>query len=165
MIAEESQLRDICYRNNIIFSTLSPDITTFARLIRDFRNHNEPYNLSYAESRLDGALSSLTAGKSQLETMVVLDADRKLAAEDTGTLFWQSGRESNTLKDIFSSPMAYSYTAFHQAALLYGETANDEKFDARREAVVSMATLYPEFASLLRLVKTTKTYRRSDYHL
>ena len=155
-LAEESQLRDICYRNNILFSTLSPDITTFSRLIRDFRNHNKPYNLSYAESRLDEALSSLTAGKSQLETMVVLDADRTLAAEDTGTLFLQSGRKSNTLKDIFSSPMAYSYTAFRQAALLYGETANDEKFDARCEAVVSMATLYPEFASLLRLVKEQK---------
>ena len=155
-LAEELQLRDICYRNNILFSTLPPDITTFSRLIRDFRDHNEPCNLSYAESRLDEALSSLSAGKSQLETILVPDADRTLAAEDTGTLFWQGGRGSNILKDIFSSPMAYSYTAFRQAALLYGETGGDQKFDARCEAVALTVSLYPEFASLLRLVKEQK---------
>ena len=74
------------------------------------------YNLSQVESRLDDAV---VASQGQLETVLVMDADRTLAAEDTGALFWKrvfssrpSEYEAFTLNALFSSPLGYSYTAF-----------------------------------------------------
>lgn len=55
-------------------------------LLQDFRLHNPKNNLFRAESRLDEALF---AGQEQLETVLVMDADRTLVAEDTGKLFWK----------------------------------------------------------------------------
>jgi phosphoserine phosphatase len=102
---------------------------------------------------------ALVAGQGQLEMVLVMDADRTLAANDSGALFWkmvsnsqQSGDEEYQLKTLFSSPLGYSYTAFRQAALLYEETADDQEFDALCEDVASAVTMYPEFVSLLQLV-------------
>ena len=156
--SEKFQLREICRQNNILFfSTSSNDTDTFSRLIRDFRAHNESYNLSRAESRLDEALSTLSIGKGQLETMLVLDGDRTLAPEDTGALFWEKERSAeDPLKGIFGGPLGYSYTAFRQAVLMYEERAKDQRFDAHCADVASAVTMYPEFLSLLRLVQQKK---------
>ena len=85
-------------------------------LLLDFCHHTEGYNLSQAEIRLDNALIN---DVSRLETVLVLDADKTLAAEDGGALFWervsdlkQSKDYEYTLKSLFSSPLGYSYTAF-----------------------------------------------------
>ncbi|MCJ1251251.1 hypothetical protein MMC30_008482 [Trapelia coarctata] len=59
-------------------------IAFFLTLLRDFRYYTEKHNLAHAESRLDEVF---VAGKGQLETVLVINADRTLAAEDTGTLF------------------------------------------------------------------------------
>ncbi|KAI9776078.1 MAG: hypothetical protein M1839_000591 [Geoglossum umbratile] len=88
-----------------------------------------------------------------------MDADRILAAEDTGALFWKRisssrrpGDEDYPLKTLFSSQLGYSYTAFRQATLLYEETADDQEFDALCQDVASAVTMHPEFVSLLQLV-------------
>jgi adenylate kinase len=124
--AEKTQLRRLCYHHSILFSLVSPHpklVNKVSTLLRDFRCHTEEYNLFRAEIRMDEAL---VAGQGQLETVLVMDADRTLAAKDSGTLFWkmisnsqQSGDEERRLKTLFSSPLGYSYTAFRQAALLY----------------------------------------------
>ena len=157
--AEKTQLRRLCRHHGILFSLVSPHPTLLNKvltLLRDFWHHTEKYNLSQAESRLDEAL---VAGKVQLETVLVMDADRTLAAEDTGALFWErvsSSRrpedEECPLKTLFSSPLGYSYTAFRQATLLYEETANDQDFDALCQDVASAVTMHPEILSLLQLV-------------
>jgi len=155
--AEKTQLRRLCYHHGILFSLLRPTLLNKAMtLIRDFRRHTEKYNLSRAESRLDEVL---VAVQGQLETVLVMDADRTLAAEDTGALFWkrvsssrQSRDEDCPLKTLFSSPLEYSYTAFRQAVLLYEETADDQEFDAVCQDVASAVTMHPEFVSLLQLV-------------
>ncbi|KAF2183747.1 hypothetical protein K469DRAFT_582257 [Zopfia rhizophila CBS 207.26] len=157
--AEEVQLRRLCSHHGILFSRVFPHPTLLSKvstLLRDFRHHTEKYNLSHAESRLDEAL---VTSEGQLETVLVMDADKTLAAEDTGALFWKmvsnsrrSGDEECTLKTLFSSPLGYSYTAFRQAALLYEETADDEEFDALCQDVASAVTMHPEFVSLLQLV-------------
>jgi uracil phosphoribosyltransferase/phosphoserine phosphatase/adenylate kinase len=157
--AEKSQLRHLCYYHSILFLLVSPHPTLLNKvstLLRDFRYHTEEYNLSRAESRMDEAL---IAGQEQLETVLVLDADRTLAAKDSGSLFWkmvsnsqQSGDEDRLLKALFSSPLGYSYTAFRQAALLYEEAADDEEFNALCDDVALALTMYPEFVSLLQLV-------------
>jgi len=161
--AEKTELRRLCRHHGLLFSLVSPHPTLLNRvltLLRDFQRHTEKYNLSRAQSRLDEALA---AGQGQLETMLVMDADRTLAAEDTGALFWKrvsSSRRSRDeecpLKTLFSSPLAYSYTAFRQAALLYEETADDREFDALCQDVASAVTIHPEFVSLLQLVAEQK---------
>ncbi|MCJ1242507.1 hypothetical protein MMC14_010515 [Varicellaria rhodocarpa] len=88
-----------------------------------------------------------------------MDANRTLAAENTGTLFWKifssSWRlreEDYPLKKLFSSPLGYSYTAFRQATLLYEGMADDQDFDVLCQDVASAITIHPEFVSLLQLV-------------
>lgn len=58
-------------------------------LIRNFLHHTEKDNLSRAGSQLDEAV---LAYQGKLETMLILDADRTLAAEDTGKLFWDCAK-------------------------------------------------------------------------
>lgn len=156
--AEKTQLRRLCHQYGILFSLVFPQPTLLNKvstLLRDFRQHSEEYNLSRAERRMDEVL---VAGQGQLETMLVMDADRTLAAMDSGALFWklvsnsrQSKEEEQRLKTLFSSPLGYSYTAFRQAALLYEETVDDQEFNTLCEDVASAVTMYPEFVSLLQL--------------
>lgn len=156
--AEKTRLRHLCRDHGILFFLLSPHSTLLNKvltLLDDFWRNTEKYNLSQVESRLDEVL---IAGKDKLETVLVIDADRTLAAEDTGALFWE--RVSNSrpkeeefpLKTLFSSQLGYSYAAFRQATLLYEETADDQDFDALCQDVASAVTMYPEFVSLLQLV-------------
>jgi len=158
--AEQAQLRRLCRYHGILFSLVFPHPTLLNKvsiLLRDFQHHTEEYNLTRAENRMDEVL---VAGKGQLETVLVMDADRTLAAKDTGPLFWkmvsnsrQSRDEEYQLKTLFSSPLGYSYTAFRQAALLYEEAAMDEEFNVLCDHVASMITIHPEFVSLLQLAE------------
>ncbi|KAL1640593.1 hypothetical protein SLS58_006788 [Diplodia intermedia] len=154
---EKDQLRRLCRSHGILFACLNPSLSNkVPALIRDFRGHTEQYNLSRAENRLDEIMA---LQKDQLETILVIDADRTLAAEDTGELYWsnavsESGPfngENYPLKSLFSSPMGYSYDAFRQATLLHEEGCDDETFEARCQQVASKVTIYPEMVSLLKL--------------
>ncbi|KAK0109401.1 hypothetical protein ONS95_002099 [Cadophora gregata] len=155
---EKTQLRNLCRNHGILFSLVSQQATLLDKvlmLLRDFQSHTEDYNLSLAESFLD---ESVVAGQTELRTVLVLDADKTLAAMDTGMLFWQKvhasqqGERDGPLKALFSSSLGYSYTAFRQATLMYEEIADDERFDSICHEVASMVTMYPEFAILLKLV-------------
>ncbi|KAI9677176.1 MAG: hypothetical protein M1829_002750 [Trizodia sp. TS-e1964] len=157
--AEKTQLRHLCRNHNILFSLVSPSpvvLNKVLTLIQDFRRHTEEYNLSQAESMLDKALDTR---KGRLDTVLVMDADRTLAAEDTGALFWERISRSQRprdgdypLKKLFSSPLGYSHTAFRQATLLYEESADDQEFDALCQEVASAVRVHPEFTTLLKLV-------------
>lgn len=163
---EKTQLRALCRRHHILFSLVSPSVTQLDKvsiLLHDFRCHTEKHNLYQAESRLDDVFD---ASQGELEVALVMDADRTLAAEDTGALFWKRLSESRPLEDgastlnvLFSGPLAYSYMAFRQAVLLYEESANDESFDAICEDVARAVTMYPDFVSLLQLVAEQKHVR------
>lgn len=157
---EKAELRRLCREHNILFSLVSPSessptmLSKVATLLRDFREHTEEHNLSQVKNRLDDIIAT---GKGQLETVLVMDADRTLAAEDTGVLFWEivldswwNNIEEFPLKTLFSSPLGYSYTAFRQATLLYEEIAEDEAFDALCMHVAARITMHPEIVSVLR---------------
>ncbi|KAL5335765.1 uracil phosphoribosyltransferase [Aspergillus crustosus] len=153
---EIKELRQLCRQHNILFSTIYPNLRDkISDLILDFRRHDEDYNLSAAEQYLDAAVS---VQYDSLETVLIMDGDRTLTAKDTGALFWgkltQPGVNDSPLKELFGSPLGYSYAAFRQAMLLYEETANDIEFDAICEEVASQTALYPEFVTLLRLVES-----------
>lgn len=159
---EKTRLRNLCRDHQILFSLVSPSLTLLTKvptLLHDFRCHNENYNLSQAQIRLD----DVVAGQGQLETMLVIDADKTLAAEDTGALFWKdvpkswsSEHGASTLNALFSSRLGYSYTAFRQAVLLYEETANDGDFEVHCQKVADAVTMHPEFVSLLQTVAEQK---------
>lgn len=156
---EKSRLRDLCRNHRILFLALSstpPPMNKVSMLLHDFRCHTEKHNLSCAQSELDKVI---TAGRGLLETVLIIDADKTLAAEDTGVLFWKmvadsmrSKEEERPLETLFSSPLGYSYTAFRQATLLYEEAAGDEEYDAICQKVASAVTMHPEFVSLLHQV-------------
>lgn len=110
-----------------------------------------------AERVLDKAISPKHI---QPETMVVLDADKTLAPEDTGLSFWSkiinrgqwlSGATDDPLRLLFNSPLGYSYTAFRQATLMYEEVANDEEFESICQEVASEVSMHPEFISPLQV--------------
>jgi len=147
---EKTELRDVCREYGILLSVVisgSNLLKKVSMLLRDFEGHDEEYNLSQAEICLDQVLLE---SSSRLETMLVMDADRTLAAEDTGNMFWEMRGKGSTLKDLLSSELKYSYTAFRQVALLYEETGNNQVFDAACEEVALAVTMYPEMVSILK---------------
>lgn len=156
-LAEKTKLRRLCREHRILFSLISSHLmlNKLVTLLHDFRHHTESYNLCMAKNRLD---EIIVAGEHELDTMLVLDADKTLAAEDTGALFSerqfssQQTGEEDCLRALFNSPLGYSYTAFRQATLMYEESADDQEFEARCYDVASAVTMHPEFVSLLRLV-------------
>ncbi|KAI4190094.1 MAG: hypothetical protein L6R41_001013 [Letrouitia leprolyta] len=161
--AEKTQLRQLCRERGILFSLVSSYATPLSKvamLLRDFQHHTETYNLSCAERRLDEVIET---GQGQLDIVLVIDADKTLAAQDTGALFWkmkstkgQLGDEECRLQELFSGPLGYSYTAFRQAMLLYEEATDDQMFDELCEDVASAVSMYPEFICLLQLVSKQK---------
>ena len=159
---EKTELRDLCRRHGILFTLVSGCQTRnkVSMLLHDFSYHTEKYNLSRAEILLDEVVAD---SQGQLKTFLVIDADRTLAAEDTGALFWKkvsdlrpSGYEASTLKELFSSPLGHSYTAFRQAVLLYEEATNDQEFDELCQNAALAVTMHPDFVSLLQLVAERK---------
>ena len=163
--AEKSQLRDLCRQYEILFMLISPNPGLMlpkraATLLRDFQCHDEPYNFSQAIIMLDYAI---TSRRGELETVLVMDADKTLTEQDTGRLFWDRITNSRLyfdneypLKKLFSSPMGYTYTAFRQAVLMYEETADDQEFETTCQQVALTVDLHPEILSLLQLVTQEK---------
>ena len=158
---EKIQLSNLCRQHGILFSLISPRLNETTLLDRvsamllDFKSHNEDYNLSQAKSRLD----EFVAGQGQLEKVLVMDADRTLAPQDTGVLFWEKVTkmrpfryDASTLKTLFSGPLGYTYTAFRQAVLLYEEAVDGQEFDELCQEVALAVTMHPDFVSLLQLV-------------
>lgn len=171
--AEKTELRRLCRDNGILFASLSDPATMLDRaaaMLLDFRQHTEELNLTRAMDSLDALLAARRSEES-LQTALVFDADRTLASQDTGALFWEAVSKrvaqraayatenlnndpikmhNDPLKVLFGGPLGYSYTAFKQATLLYEEVTDDVDFDAICHEVASSVSLYPEMVSLLR---------------
>ncbi|KAL4788519.1 uracil phosphoribosyltransferase-domain-containing protein [Aspergillus varians] len=144
---EIKELRALCHENGILFATLYPNLKSkLSSLILDFQCHGEDYNQSVAEQYLDEAIS---AHYDKLQTVLFFDADKTLAAEDTGVLFWEilaqsKGNDKNALNALFGSVLGYSYTGFRQAMLLYEESTTDAEFDAICDKVAARTSLYAQ---------------------
>ena len=160
---ELTQLRFLCRKHGILFSCIPSDSTLVSKvsnLLKDFRRHSVDFNLISAKSKLDEVISM---GQGQLTTMLVIDADKTLTAEDTGESFWQRFPElpdvvanRHTLTQLFSSNLGYTYTAFRQAVLLYEEATSEEQFEKFCVDVASTVSMYPEMVCLLQLVVEQK---------
>ena len=129
--AEKLRLRVQCRQHGVLFTRVTPRenlLGQVARLLRDFSNHSETYNLRCAQDRLDTIIAE-HPDQRELTQVIVRDGDRTVTEVDTGNLFWEEvlpaeerpetdGFDETPLKSIFSSS-GYSYTAFRQVALLY----------------------------------------------
>ncbi|OAL44871.1 hypothetical protein IQ07DRAFT_663182 [Pyrenochaeta sp. DS3sAY3a] len=156
---EKKKILRLCRENSILLTHVYHEtnlVNIVSSLLRDFQHHTEEGNLHAAGLALDAAVA---AGTDQLDTLLVLDADKTLAAVDTGTIFWErirlsqhSADHSCPLRALFSSPLGYSYTAFRQAVLLYEEATNDQEYDLICQDVASAVIMHPESVSLLQLV-------------
>lgn len=156
---EKNQLARLCRDHNILFSPVSRDMTLLASVIAlliDFRYHTEDVNLRNAEIALDEVVMDESG---RLSTLLVLDADKTLAEQDTGTMFWerlrqlqQTSQGTCPLKELFSSQLGYTYTAFRQAMLLYEEATTDQVYNALCQDIAAAVTMHPEFVSLLQFV-------------
>ncbi len=156
--AEIDQLRALCRQHCILFSTVphhcDPLLFTL-KLMRHFEQTNSRSNLALTITKVEAAL----VGEGHAETVLVVDADKTLAGEDAGSMFWQAvnGPSQGTLdmsplKSLFSGPLGYSEAAFRQATLLYEEAANETGFEALCKKVASSITVHPEFITLFQLV-------------
>lgn len=91
----------------------------------------------------------------KLETMFVFDADRTLAASDTGEMYWGATEiYGNPVRDIFAGPMGYSHNAFRQAALLYEQVHDDDQFTKNCDVVATNAATHRGMFILLDRIKS-----------
>ncbi|KAK0653165.1 uracil phosphoribosyltransferase-domain-containing protein [Cercophora newfieldiana] len=167
---EIAALRHLCSQSGILFVKIQGDLlnsvsTRVKQLLNFFCQRTEDH-VRTAEQRLTAILSQ-HKHEEPLRSMLVFDADKTLAAEDTGLLFWRRNAArpcqeslSDPLTDLFRGPMKYSEKAFHQAALLYAEQAEDltVDFNGSCEAVASLVHIRPRMLELLLLaVKSPHT--------
>lgn len=154
-IAEGTQLRQLCLEHGILFMLLNPHLLhheKVAAVIRDFQIHTEIHNTNLAKARLDEIMAKKS---SQIETVLFLDSDKTLTTHDSGRLFWEKEHpqlrlkgSSTPLTDVFGSSLAYSYTAFRQATMVF-EARDDPEFDRTCTKVAESIKMYPEFLFLL----------------
>jgi len=163
---EMAELQEICGQNGILFARIScavPETVTSSveRLLCAFQSCKEE---SFSETTAEETLKTIIDGYRRdklLEKFLVFDADKTLAAQDTGSIFWglathhpDTSPGHDPLKALFGGPMKYSKRAFLQAALMYTEAAdypaNHLDFIPLYEKVASSVTLRPEFLALLR---------------
>lgn len=155
---EIKELRSICCNEGILFSNVTEQSDILSRvsnILRYFQSYTTESNLAVANEQVARTLSH----RNDLQTVVVLDADKTLAPADTGTDFWEISTAarhcadgSQSLKALFSSPFGYSETAFREAVLLYEDAAGGEEYEAICAKVASSVKLYPEMMTLLQSV-------------
>jgi uracil phosphoribosyltransferase/phosphoserine phosphatase len=149
---ERDHLRRQCYEAGILFTALkSPEVESVARLVDNWVNVTEDLNVSHALAHLDKLLKK-THHDTSLGTVLVMDGDKTLTDEDTGNIFWKAAlnhQNLDPLKAIFSGKGGYSFNAFRQAALLYGEL---NEFDDLCPVVAKLVTIYPEFLKFIEYV-------------
>ncbi|KIW18413.1 hypothetical protein PV08_02701 [Exophiala spinifera] len=160
---EEMQLRLSCYRSGIIYFTVREDspVSGVKALLELFFHRGQDSHRREAESQLDSFIGLSTK---DLASALVLDADKTLAAADSGHLFWEDvyrrhlfQTQQDYLKEIFGGPLGYTSAAFLQAALLYEELVAQNVFDEICTNVARQISLYPDVAALLaRLRKDEK---------
>jgi hypothetical protein len=128
----------------------------------DFGEHSVRENLRRVRERVDKLLNQ--CGQ-MLETMLILDADKTLSVDDTGSLFWEIFREKLDAKirpagcpliELFRSKMGYSYIAFRQAVLMYEQMDVDGAFFQVCLEVAEKVRWHPVFVSLLQRILEQK---------
>lgn len=161
---EKTLLRRLCLDHGILFTLLGssgPNVLSESlEIVRDFRFLTDEQNILQVTERLN---RSFDDGSVKANTVLLVDGDRTLAAEDTGDLFWRnvatSGHDVGPLKKLFSGPLGYSSDAFRQANRFYEEAGSYDDFHKLCATVASQVTVYPEFLTILKQARTCNSVR------
>jgi adenylate kinase/phosphoserine phosphatase len=159
---ELKELRITYCDHGILFTAITEKVSTttgysslerLATLLKDFRSHDEAKNASAVMHAVDTGL----ANHIQLETVLMLDADKTLAPQDTGLLFWQEATSADQSPEYPLSQLpkgrGYSYASLRQAMLLYEERADD--FNAICDKIATRVDMYREMIELLKRIATS----------
>lgn len=160
-LAEKQMLRDRCYARGILLHKLTdPNISNVITYMTEFVTLTEDDNYDRGDDILKDIIE---VEDSNLSTMLVLDGDKTLAAEDTGALFWKHIDPS--ADDMWVDPVTrlfkaadlfntspYSWTSFRQATILYDEACDDAQYQDICTKVATDVNLYPQMVSLLQMV-------------
>jgi len=151
--AEKDMLRQLCREHSILFTSVNPEYQAqTVKLLRNSQQHDEAHKQRHVYGMLDHIIA---AGEDKLKTMLVIDVDKTVAAEDAGKLFWKRIKDgTDPMNALFdSSKLGYSYTAFRKSTLLYEEVGEDEDSNKHCDKLASEIKLRTGFKQLLR--KTT----------
>lgn len=123
--------------------------TAIAKILKDAARHEETANSALVDTALDTILPP--SSTSEMKTMLVLDADQTLAPYDASTLYWDlSDGQVNLLKELFKSPLGYSYTAFRQMSWLYQQHVDlTGTLGQTCEKGASLIKVHPQMLALL----------------
>ncbi|KAG8416832.1 hypothetical protein J3459_013619 [Metarhizium acridum] len=148
---EMEELSRLCQEHGILFSRLAeqPDnqLFTALRLIQFSHRVSTVPNMV----RVDARIGEILSGQNNLQTMLVVDADKTISTEDTGKTFWNA---RGSLEKLFGGPLGYSEAAFLQAVLLYEEAADEEEFERMCDSVASRTRIHAEFKALFEMMAT-----------
>ncbi|RVX74435.1 hypothetical protein B0A52_01561 [Exophiala mesophila] len=160
---EKAELRSLCKDNGILFSVL-PFSSNMEEVITPFLENfglfTEEQNLQFLYKQLEEQVNAIPEPV-PFWMVIATDADGTLTPQDTGKMMWKDTSLQTTcpprsgdvmINEVFSGPMGYSYKAFRQAALIYGEAFDDKDYDACCKQVASEVELYP---AILPLIKWT----------
>ncbi|KAH6640053.1 uracil phosphoribosyltransferase-domain-containing protein [Truncatella angustata] len=162
--AEIDGLRYVCHNRGILFHVLHVDESALGPKVLQLCKIFQLTEVDY-RTKINDGIDEMVFEHDDLETMLVLDADKTLAEVDTGVLFWQRVQKNMlpqangklyTLQRLFGGPLGYSLNAFLQTALLHEEIDSERKFETLCEDVASGVTMYREFVSMLEAVVAHK---------
>ncbi|KAJ6129566.1 hypothetical protein N7512_002346 [Penicillium capsulatum] len=142
---ERTELKKICQDAGILLAVLPEHLATVDKtktFLQDFRVHNDKLNAERAKADLEQIIQPV---RKKIETALVVDADKTLAAQDTSREY--------PLPALFGGSWAYSYAAFRQAMLMYEEPASDDEFDKLCNDATSKIQIHVELLCLLKLLK------------
>lgn len=161
---EMSMMRDMCYARGILFfpvAMATQELDTVAMLIRNLSEHTEEGNSRRAKCQLS---EFVLLNEKRLRTVLVMDGDMTLAAEDTETLFWNSAPPladvaadgGNPVQSLFESKPDLPYNVFLQASLIYERFydwvySTESEFKDRCKKAASAVTMYNQMAKLIRV--------------
>lgn len=147
-------LRDQCAENGIFFRHVPslPDLERVKTYIQEFVLHTEEVNLERAQQCLEEILGP---SHDQLSTVLIMDGDGTLSAEDTGPLFFK-GYSTYNAQQARLAKAKYSYDAFRQVVIMCEEELSSATYETLCNKAAVQAEIRPEFSSLLHVVAKQK---------
>lgn len=143
---EMKELREVFYGEGIPFMAIQDD-TDVEAIISAFIEDD-------AADGENNALKKLTEWterreNEKVDTWLVIDADKTLAAQDSGLMLCQTVGQADALKTLFRSSLQYSAAAFYQAMLCYEEMVKEQDRNIVCDTLAQKIKIHPVFTDIL----------------
>ncbi|KAK3675528.1 hypothetical protein LTR78_004611 [Recurvomyces mirabilis] len=150
---EKISLQTVCADKNIVFEVVS-GLYPFEAILNPITYYvnDAIFNISRALVELDHRMANMV-NNCQLQKMFVFDANKTLAAQDTGNMFWEKRGRRNRLKEVFSESRGYSYDSFRKVCDIYDDECDVEDYEKSCKDVAKEVVIHPELMAFLDHVK------------